>query len=73
MRRDAFLDLNLVMCLVMGVGVGGMLPIIFSLVSETIPARHRSWIIVLIGGDVAGAYFIMSRLASTIGAPDRYG
>jgi MFS transporter, putative metabolite:H+ symporter len=65
--------LNLVMCFVMGLGVGGMLPIIFSLVSETIPARHRGWIIVLIGGDVAGAYVIMSWLASTIGAPDRYG
>jgi len=57
----------------MGLGVGGMLPIIFSLVSETIPARHRGWVIVLIGGDVAGAYIIMSWLASTIGAPDRYG
>ncbi|MGH2625851.1 MAG: MFS transporter, partial [Anaerolineales bacterium] len=64
---------NLAMCFVMGLGVGGMLPIIFSLVSETIPARHRGWIIVLIGGDVAGAYIIMSWLASTIGAPDRYG
>lgn len=65
--------INLVMCFVMGLGVGGMLPIIFSLVSETMPARHRGWIIVLIGGDVAGAYIIMSWLASTIGAPDRYG
>ncbi len=65
--------INLVMCFAMGLGVGGMLPIIFSLVSETIPARHRGWVIVLIGGDVAGAYIIMSWLASTIGAPDRYG
>ena len=65
--------INLVMCFIMGLGVGGMLPIIFSLVSETIPARHRGWIVVLIGGDVAGAYIIMSWLASTIGAPDRYG
>jgi len=65
--------INLVMCFLMGLGVGGMLPIIFSLVSETIPARHRGWIIVLIGGDVAGAYIIMSWLAATIGAPDRYG
>jgi putative MFS transporter len=64
---------NLLMCLLMGLGVGGMLPIIFSLVSETIPARHRGWLIVLIGGDVAGAYIVMSWLASTIGAPDRYG
>ncbi|MBA3748921.1 MAG: MFS transporter, partial [Solirubrobacterales bacterium] len=44
-----------------------------SLVSETIPARHRGWIVVLIGGDVAGAYIIMSWLAGTIGAPDSYG
>ncbi len=66
-------SINLVMCFLMGLGVGGMLPIIFSLVSETIPARHRGWIVVLIGGDVAGAYIIMGWLASTIGAPDRYG
>lgn len=65
--------INLVMCFCMGLGVGGMLPIIFSLVSETVPARHRGWIIVLIGGDVAGAYIIMSWLAATIGAPDAYG
>jgi putative MFS transporter len=65
--------INLMMCFLMGLGVGGMLPIIFSLVSETIPARHRGWIIVLIGGDVAGAYIIMSWLASTIAAPNRYG
>jgi len=57
----------------MGLGVGGMLPIIFALVSETMPARHRGWIVVLIGGDVAGAYIIMSWLASTIGASNRYG
>lgn len=66
-------EINIAMCLLMGLGVGGMLPIIFSLVSETVPSRHRGWIIVLIGGDVAGAYVIMSWLASTIGAPDRYG
>jgi MFS transporter, putative metabolite:H+ symporter len=66
-------EINLVMCFLMGLGVGGMLPIIFSLVSETIPARHRGWVVVLIGGDVAGAYIIMSWLAGTIGAPDSYG
>ena len=65
--------MNIGACFLMGLGVGGMLPIIFSLVSETIPARHRGWIIVLIGGDVAGAYIIMSWLSATIGAPDRYG
>jgi MFS transporter, putative metabolite:H+ symporter len=38
------------MCFLMGVAVGGMLPIAFALLAETIPARHRSWLMVLIGG-----------------------
>ncbi len=62
-------QLNLVMCFVMGLGVGGMLPIIFTLIAETIPARHRGWLMVLIGGDVAGAYVITSWLSSTL-VPD---
>jgi putative MFS transporter len=57
---------NLVMCFVMGLGVGGMLPITFALMAETIPARHRGWLMVLIGGDVAGAYIITSWLASAL-------
>jgi MFS transporter, putative metabolite:H+ symporter len=66
-------EANLVVCFIMGLGVGGMLPIAFALMSETIPARHRGWLMVLIGGDVAGAYIITSWLASTIAAPDRFG
>jgi putative MFS transporter len=57
---------NFFMCFVMGLGVGGMLPITFSLMAETIPARHRGWLMVLIGGDVAGAYIITSWLASAL-------
>ncbi|MGI8425636.1 MAG: MFS transporter [Actinomycetota bacterium] len=64
---------NLANCFVMGLGVGGMLPIIFALMAETIPARHRGWLMVLVGGDVAGAYIITSWLASTIAAPDSFG
>jgi putative MFS transporter len=56
--------MNCVMCLVMGYGVGGMLPIMFTLMAESIPARHRGWLMVLIGGDIAGAYIITSALAS---------
>jgi putative MFS transporter len=64
---------NLVVCFIMGLGVGGMLPIAFALMAETIPARHRGWVMVLIGGDVAGAYIITSWIASTIASPERYG
>jgi putative MFS transporter len=58
--------LNIVMCFVMGLGVGGMLPIMFTIMAETIPARHRGWLLVLIGGDVAGAYILTSWLAAAL-------
>jgi putative MFS transporter len=57
---------NLLMCFLMGAAVGGMLPIAFALLAETIPARHRGWLMVLIGGDIAGAYIVTSFLASTL-------
>ncbi len=56
--------MNCIMCFIMGWGVGGMLPIMFTLMAESIPARHRGWMMVLIGGDIAGAYVITSALAS---------
>jgi putative MFS transporter len=57
---------NLVMCFIMGLGAGGMLPVAFTLLSETIPARHRGWLMVLVGGDIAGAYIITSWLSETL-------
>jgi putative MFS transporter len=57
---------NLFMCFAMGLGVGGMLPITFALMAEVIPARHRGWLMVLVGGDVAGAYIITSWLAAEL-------
>jgi putative MFS transporter len=54
---------NLVMCFLMGLGVGGMLPIAYALLAETIPARHRGWLMVLIGADIAGAYILTSWMA----------
>jgi putative MFS transporter len=65
--------MNLATCLCMGLGVGGLVPIAFSLMSETIPARHRGWMMVLIGGDIAGAYIITSWVASTIASPAHFG
>src|SRR5205814_939035 len=57
---------NFVMCFIMGLGVGGMLPITYALLAEVIPARHRGWLMVVIGGDIAGAYVITSWLASEL-------
>lgn len=57
---------NLLMCFVMGLAVGGMLPIAFALMAEVIPARRRGALMVLVGGDVAGAYIITSWLAAEL-------
>jgi MFS transporter, putative metabolite:H+ symporter len=57
---------NLVMCFIMGLAVGGMLPICYALLAETIPARHRGWLMILIGADIAGAYLLTSWLASAL-------
>lgn len=57
---------NLAMCLLMGLAAGGMLPITFSLLAEMIPGRHRGWVMVLIGGNLALAYAITSSLSSSL-------
>ena len=41
---------NLVACLFMGMSAGGLLPIVYSLLAETIPARRRGEIVVLVAG-----------------------
>lgn len=57
---------NLVMCFFMGVSAGGMLPVTFTLLAETVPTRHRGWLLVLIGGNAALAYAITSQLAESL-------
>jgi putative MFS transporter len=52
---------NLCMCFLMGLSAGGMLPIVFALLAEMIPARHRGWLCVLVGGlGGAGGYLAAS-------------
>ena len=56
---------NLAMCFLMGMSAGGMLPIVFALLAEMIPARHRGWMSVLIGGlGSAGGYLAASAAAA---------
>jgi putative MFS transporter len=57
---------NVGMCFLMGLAVGGMLPICYALLAETIPARHRGWLMILIGADIAGAYVLTSWLAAAL-------
>lgn len=57
---------NVTICFLMGIGVGGMLPICYALLAETIPARHRGWVMILIGADIAGAYILTSWVAAEL-------
>jgi putative MFS transporter len=41
---------NLAMCFLMGASAGGLLPITFTLMAEMIPAAHRGWLLVALGG-----------------------
>ena len=59
--------MNTVMCFLMGMGAGGMLPLIFTLLTETVPTRQRGWVVVLIGGvGTAGGYVLTSWAASLL-------
>lgn len=56
---------NLFMCFVMGIAAGGMLPIVYALMAESIPARRRGWLVVLHGGlGAAGGYLLAAGLAA---------
>lgn len=41
---------NALMCFVMGLGAGGMLPAAYTLLAETMPAKSRGWLVVLVAG-----------------------
>ena len=52
---------NIGMCFMMGISAGGMLPVTFALLAETMPSKHRGWVLVLIGGlGSVGGYFAAS-------------
>lgn len=55
---------NLVMCFLMGLSAGGMLPVVYTLLAEVMPPRHRSWVLVLVGGTgLIGGYLAASEAA----------
>ena len=52
---------NIAMCFMMGAAAGGMLPVTYALLAETMPIRHRGWALVLIGGlGAVGGYLAAS-------------
>jgi MFS transporter, putative metabolite:H+ symporter len=58
---------NLVMCFLMGSSAGGMLPVVYTLLAEIMPPRHRSWVLVLVGGvGLVGGYLAASGAAHAL-------
>jgi MFS transporter, putative metabolite:H+ symporter len=58
---------NIVMCFIMGLGAGGMLPVTYALLAEIMPTRHRGWCLVLVGGiGSIGGYFATSVLSAML-------
>lgn len=56
---------NLAMCFLMGMSAGGLLPIVFALLAETMPAKERGWVTVLVGGlGTVGGYLAASSAAA---------
>jgi putative MFS transporter len=51
---------NLAMCFLMGAAAGGMLPIAFTLMAETIPRAHRGWLLVMLGGVGTSAGYLLA-------------
>src|SRR5690606_38176098 len=58
---------NLLMCFLMGASAGGLLPIAFTLMAETVPAAHRGWLLVALGGiGTSGGYLLAAAAAAAL-------
>jgi putative MFS transporter len=60
-------QINVGMCFVMGLSAGGMLPIVYALMAESVPAKKRGWLVVLHGGmGTVGGFLAASAAASLL-------
>lgn len=60
---------NLAMCFLMGASAGGLLPITFTLMAEMIPAAHRGWLLVALGGVGTSAGYLVAAGAASVLEP----
>ena len=60
---------NLAMCFLMGASAGGLLPITFTLMAETVPAAHRGWLLVALGGIGTSAGYLLAAGAAAVLEP----
>lgn len=58
---------NVFMCFLMGAGAGGLLPVVYALLAEIMPARQRGWALVVVGGlGAAGGYLAATGLSALL-------
>src|SRR4249919_1613351 len=60
---------NLAMCFLMGASAGGLLPIAFTLMAETVPAAHRGWLLVALGGIGTSAGYLLAAGSASVLEP----
>jgi MFS transporter, putative metabolite:H+ symporter len=60
---------NLAMCFLMGASAGGLLPIAFTLMAEMVPAAHRGWLLVALGGLGTSAGYLLAASAAAVLEP----
>ncbi|MEP6940328.1 MAG: MFS transporter [Rudaea sp.] len=60
---------NLAMCFLMGASAGGLLPIAFTLMAETVPAAQRGWLLVALGGVGTSAGYLLASGAAMLLEP----
>lgn len=60
---------NLLMCFLMGASAGGLLPITFTLMAETVPAAHRGWLLVALGGIGSLAGYLLTAASAALLIP----
>jgi len=60
---------NLAMCFLMGASAGGLLPITFTMMAEAIPAAHRGWLLVALGGIGTSAGYLLAAGAAALLEP----
>lgn len=60
---------NLAMCFLMGASAGGLLPITFTLMAEMIPAAHRGWLLVALGGVGTSIGYLVAAGAASVLEP----
>ena len=58
---------NVLMCFLMGISAGGLLPVAYALLAEIMPTRHRGWSLVVVGGIGAlGGYLAASGFSALL-------